>query len=180
MLSLAMVLLLAAPPKVGDAAPPLSCRDVMDRPVAAPDAGSVMVLSFASRSTGEKAGELTRGVRVRHPDVKILSFIDLSGFPGFMRGLIKGRIVKRQPGAVKDARDAFVKAGKTPPEDLDARIHIIPDFDAKYCKAYGANDTGHQAKMVVIGSDGTIKAAFSTTPSLDDLNAAVDKEAGGK
>jgi hypothetical protein len=164
--------------KAGDAAPSLAPKDVKDRALQVPHAGSAMLLSFASKSNGEEAGSITRAIRVLHPDVEVLSFIDLSGFPGFMRGMVKGKILGRQDGAVKEASDAFVKAGKTPPADLDARVHIIPDFDASSCKAYGAADTGHQVEIVVIGADGTVKALFTKTPTIADVSAAVDKALG--
>lgn len=170
----------AAAPKVGDPAPKLDVKDVKDRALVVPDTGNVMILSFASKSTGETAGDLTRVIRVLHPDIKILSFIDFSGFPGFLHGTVKGKVLARQPGAVKEGQDAFAKAGKTAPDDLDARIHIIPDFDASSCKAYGATDTGHQAEIVLIGADGTVKAVFEKTPKIEDLKAAVEKEFGGK
>jgi len=173
------LLLAAAPapaavaPSVGDAAPVIAMKDVKDREVAVPVAGQVMVLSFASKSTGETAGNITREVRVAYPEATILSFIDLSGFPGFLQSTVKGRVLARQPQAVTEARDAYLKAGKTPPDDLDARIHIITDFQASAAKAYGATDTGHQAQIVVIGTDGKVKALFAKTPAAGEVKDAV-------
>ncbi len=170
----------AASPNPGDAAPSFSPTDVKDRTLSLPEAGHVMVLSFASKSTGESAGDLTRAIRVLHPEVRIFSFIDLSDFPGFMQVIVKSWMKARQEGAVKSARAAFIKVGRTPPDDLDSQIHIIPDFDASFCKAYGATDTEHQAHIVVVGADGKVKAVFAKTPSLDDLKAAVEKAVGAK
>ena len=166
--------LLAAPPAIGEAAPKVSTADVKGRALAIPD-GRVQVLSFASKSNGEVAGDVTRAVRVRHPDVEVISFVDLSGFPGILHGMIRSKILGRQPKAVSDAADAFTKAGKTPPADLDARIHIVPDFDETPCKAYGANDTGHHYVIAVITSAGTIAAMLPGDPSVDDVDAAVTK-----
>lgn len=171
---------LAAAPVAGDAAPAINEHDVKGHAVTVPDTGKVMVLSFASKSTGEKAGDVTREIRVAHPDVVILSFIDLSGFPGFMRGIVKGKVSARQDDAVKEGKDAFKKAGKEAPADLDQRIHLVPDWDAGNCKKYGATDTGNQAVIAVIGADGKVKAIFDKTPSLADVQAAVEKELGAK
>ncbi|HVO31960.1 MAG TPA: hypothetical protein VMV18_14545, partial [bacterium] len=86
----AVLLLLATPafaaaPKVGDAAPPLDVKDVKDRPLKVPETGSVLVLSFASKSNAEEMGAVTRALRAQHPDAKVYSFIDLSGFPSWLR-----------------------------------------------------------------------------------------------
>ena len=170
----------AVAPKPGDPAPPLAAEDIKGRALAVPARGHVTLLSFASRSTAEAAGELTRAMRVEHPGLEIASFIDLSSFPGFMHGVVKGQIAERHEAALKTTRAAFAKAGKTAPDDLDARIHIIPDFDAKSCKTYGASDTGNQAVIVLIGADGLVKAIFAKTPSLAEVRATVAKETGGE
>jgi len=170
----------AASPKPGDAAPSLAPEDIKGRALTVPAPGHVTLLSFASRSTAEAAGEITRAMRVEHPGLEILAFIDVSGFPGFMHGVVKGRIAERQEAALKATRAAFAKAGKTAPDDLDARIHIIPDFDAKSFETYGASDTRNQAVIVLIGADGRVKAIFAKTPSLAEVRAAVARETGGQ
>lgn len=167
----------AAPPKPGDVAPPLAPEDIKGRALAVPAPGRVMLLSFASPSSGEAVGEIARALRVEDPELEILSFIDLSGFPGFMHGVVRRRIAKRQAGAVEATRAAFARAGKTAPDDLDARIHIVPDFDATACKAYGASDDGNQPVIVLIGADGRIKAIFAN-PALAEVKAAIANEKG--
>ena len=169
----------AAEPRAGDAAPVLAVEDVRGRELAAPVPGHVTLLSFASTSTGEAVGEIARALRVEHPELEILSFIDVSGYPGFTRGVVRRQIEKRQAAAVEATRTAFVRAGKTPPDDLDARIHIIPDFDARYFAVYGASGDTNQPRMVLIGGDGRIRATFAKTPLLADVKAAVANETGG-
>lgn len=147
----------------------------MNRPVSVPTAGKVMVLSFASRSTGEAAGEVTRALRVRHPEVEFAAFVDLSSYPGFLHGIIRNRVAAHQDGAVADAQAAFVKAGKTPPEDLAARLHIVPTFDTLAATAYGAGDTGDRFQLVMVGAEGTIRAILPQSPSLEEAEAALLK-----
>jgi hypothetical protein len=166
---------LAVSPKPGDVAPPLAPQDIKGRALAVPAPGRVMLLSFASPSSGEAVGEIARALRVEHPELEILSFIDLSGFPGFMHGVVRRRIAKRQAGAVEATRAAFARAGRTAPDDLDARIHIIPDFDGQSCKIYGASDDRNQPRLVLIGADGRIEAIFAN-PSLADVRAEVTRE----
>jgi hypothetical protein len=124
-------------------------------------------------------GEIARALRVEHPELEILSFIDLSAYPGFTHGVVRRRIEKHQAGAVEATRAAFARAGKTAPDDLDARIHIIPDFDAKGFEAYGASGDANQPMIVLIGADGRIRASFARTPSLAEVRAAVAREWGG-
>jgi hypothetical protein len=178
---LASLLLLAAPAaalEAGDAAPALAARDVRGRPVAVPAPGRVTLLSFASPSTGEAAGEITRAVRVEHPELEIVSFIDLSGFPGFAHDFVAREMEQRHEDAVRKTQAAFARAGKRAPEDLDARIHIVPDFEAKICDQYGARDPGKRPLLVVIGADGRVAAVFAEAPALAGVEAAVARALG--
>lgn len=172
----ACVLLLAAPAAAlgaGDAAPALAAKDVRGRAVSVPAPGRVTLLSFASPANGEAAGEITRAVRVEHPDLEIVSFIDLSAFPGFAREFLSHEIEQRHERALRTTREAFARAGRPAPADLDARIHIVPDFDAASCERYGAGDPRRRPVMVVVGADARVAAILPAAPALDDVKAAV-------
>lgn len=177
-------LLLAAYPalafalEAGDAAPPLAPTDIRGRALAVPVPGRVSLLSFASSSTGEAAGEITRAIRLEHPDLEILAFIDLSGFPALARGFVTRELAQRHEEAVRKTQAAFAAAGKAAPADLDARVHIVPDFEAKSCKTYGAGDSGKQPVIVVVGAGGRVEAVFSKAPALGDVKAAVERALG--
>ena len=178
--ALFVVALLASPsafagPKAGDAAPAVNTKDVKGRDVVVPAAGKPMVLAFVAKATGEKAAEINREVRLTHPEAEVVTFIDVSGYPGFLHGMVKGKVSSRHDEAVKDDTAAFKKAGKPVPEDLDKRIHLVPDFDAKIMNAYGAKDTDKQAHFVVVGADGKVAAAFEKTPTAADVTGALEK-----
>ena len=176
MLSLALVALLLAAPKIGDPAPAVSVNDVKGRAVTVPEAGKPMVLALVSKATGEKAAEVTKEVRLAHPEATVITFIDLSGYPGFLQVMVKSKVKARHEEAVKDNADAWKKAGKVPPADLDARIHLVTDFDGKIvAKAYGATNSGKEAAFVVVAADGTVAAVFEKTPTGADVNGALDK-----
>ena len=165
-----------AGPKAGDAAPAVNTKDVKGREIVVPAAGKPMVLAFVAKATGEKAAEINREVRLNHPEAEVVTFIDVSGYPGFLHGMVKGKISSCHDEAVKDDTAAFKKAGKPVPEDLDKRIHLVPDFDGKIVQnAYGAKDTDKQAHFVVIGADGKIAAAFEKTPTAADVTGALEK-----
>src|SRR4051812_17223069 len=129
----------AAAPAVGDAAPAVNTKDIKGREVVVPASGKPMVLAFVAKATGDKAAAINREVRILHPEADVVTFVDVSSFPGFLHGMVKSKMGARHDEALKDDGEAFKKAGKPVPEDLDKRIHIVPDFDGKIVqKAYGA------------------------------------------
>lgn len=168
---------LAAPLGPGDAAPPLAAEDALGRALAVPVAGRLTLLSFASASTGQAAGEIARAIRVEHPELEIVSFIDLSSYPRLARGFVRREIKQRQESAVKETEAAFARAGRTAPADLATRVHVIPDFEAEGCKAYGVCDTVRQPVMVLVGADGRVRSLFEE-PSLVEVLTAVAREVG--
>jgi hypothetical protein len=173
---LACLLLLASPAaalEAGEAAPALAATDVRGRALAVPVRGRVTLLSFASPSTGEAAGDITRAVRVEHPELEIVSFIDLSGFPAFAHGFLAREMEQHHQDAVRETQAAFARAGKRAPEDLDAHIHIVPDFEAKSCERYGASDLRRRPLLVVVGADGRVAAVFDEALALAGVRAAV-------
>ena len=175
-LLLASPAVLAAGPAVGDAAPAVNTKDVKGRDVVVPDSGKPMVLAFVAKATGDKGGAINRDVRINHPEATVITFVDVSSFPGFLHGMVKSKMSSRHEEALKDDSEALKKAGKPVPEDLDKRIHIVPDFDGKIVqKSYGAPDTDKQVHIVVIGADGKIAAIFDKTPTSADVNGALDK-----
>jgi hypothetical protein len=167
----------AAPPAPGERAAPLAATDALGRELAVPIPGRVLLLSFASPATGEAAGEIARALRVAHPDLEILSFIDLSSYPRLMHGFVRREIVKRQRGGVEETRAAFAAAGKVAPEDLAERVHVIPDFDAQGCRRYGADEAGALPLLVLVGADGLVKATL-VAPSPAAVTEAVERVAG--
>lgn len=163
----------AGSPDPGTRAPPLAVVDVLDRPFVVPVPGRVTLLFFASPANGEAMGEIARALRVAHPELEIISFIDVSGYPRLAHGFVRRAIAKRHGRAVADTRDAFVRAGKTPPEDLDARIHIVPDFEAANFERYGAGGSENQPCLVLVDADGRIASGFDKSPRLADVEAAL-------
>src|SRR4051794_26349317 len=99
MFALVVAALLLASPKIGDPAPAVSVNDVKGRAVSVPEAGKPMVLAFVAKPTGEKAAAVTKEVRLAHPEASVITFIDVSGYPGFLKGMVKGKIKDRHEEA---------------------------------------------------------------------------------
>lgn len=159
-------------------APAFVATDAHKREVTVPPPGKALVLTFASKSTGEQAGNLLRAVRVAHPEVETLSVLDFSSYPRILRGTISKKVATRQTESVAASEAAYRAAGKTPPADLAARIHLAPDFEGNWCKLYGATGLGNTVVAVVIDKGGAIRARFSKTPTTEQLLAAVAQVAG--
>lgn len=158
-------------PATREPAPSVAMKDVKGREVAVPAGGKVLLLTFASRSNTEGALAISRAAQAAHPEVEHLVFLDMGRVPGFVRGRAKERLLAQQARIVRDTRDALLQAGKTPPADLDAHIHLIPDWDRKAFKTFGVG--GKEAQFVVVGPDGTIQATFPKAPNADALKSAV-------
>jgi hypothetical protein len=166
---------LAGPPSPGQPAVRHATVDALDRSIALPIPGRVTLLSFAGPSSGEAVGVVARDLRVAHPGLEILSFLDFSSYPGFSHGFLRRQVVKRQRSAVQETRDAFARAGKPAPDDLDDHVHVIPDFSAENFAHYGVSEAAKQGAMILIGPDGVVKA-FVERPSVASLSAAIEAE----
>jgi hypothetical protein len=163
---------LADGPRPGERAPLLAPTDAEGRALSVPAPGRVTLLSFASPSNGESVGEIARAIRVVHPGIEIVSFIDVSGYPRIAHGLVRREMQKRQGSAVRATQEAFRRAGKSAPPDLAERVHIIPDFAASTFASYAVGDAGKRPVMLLVGADGLVKARFEP-PSLRAVDAAV-------
>ncbi|MEN8158440.1 MAG: hypothetical protein ABFS41_00045 [Myxococcota bacterium] len=139
-----------------------------------PIPGRTTLLSFASPSNGEAVGAIAREVRVDHPELEVVSFIDLSSYPRLARGWMRRAIVKRQAGAVLETLEAFANAGRTAPPGLAERVYVIPDFEAEAFARYAVADTGERPLMVLIGADAVVRAVFEAR-SLEVARKAVGR-----
>jgi hypothetical protein len=154
-------------------APRMAVKDHKERELELPVRGRVTVLSFASRSTADRGSERCREVRVAHPDVELVEFMNASGVPGILASKVKGKLADRHESIASDTTKAFAAANKTPPADLDERIHIVPDWSGDAFKAYGATNTDNEVQIAVIDGGGAIVSFFSATPTAAELSAAV-------
>jgi hypothetical protein len=154
-------------------APRMAVTDHKERELEVPVQGRVTVLSFASRSTADRGSERCREVRVAHPDIEIVEFMNASAVPGILSNKVKGKLAERHESIASDTTRAFAAANKPLPADLDERIHIVPDWTGDAFKAYGATNTDNEVQIAVIDGDGAIVSFFTTTPTAAELDAAV-------
>jgi hypothetical protein len=154
-------------------APRMTVKDHKERELELPVQGRVTVLSFASRSTADRASERCREVRVTHPDVAIIELMNASSVPGFLAGKVKGKLADRHEAILADSTQAFAAAHKSSPADLNDRIHIVADWTGAAFKAYGATNTDAEVQLAVIDSEGRIVSFFTATPSAADVAAAI-------
>lgn len=167
-----------APTKRRRPAPRMTVTDHKGRVLELPVRGRVTVLSFASRQTADRGSERCRQIRVAHPQVEVVELMNVSSAPSFLAGKVKSKLADRHDAIVADTKRAFAAAKKTPPTDLDARIHIIADWNGDAFKAYGARNTENELQMAVIDGDRRIVTFFATTPTAAKLDAAVVRASG--
>jgi hypothetical protein len=154
-------------------APRMAVQDHQERALELPVRGRVTLLSFASRSTVDRASQLCRDVRVAHPEIEIVEFLDASSVPGFMASKVKSKLADRHQSIVADTRQAFAAARATPPPDLEDRIHLVADWSGDAFEAYGAHATDHEVQIAVLDREGGLVSFFATTPTPAELAAAV-------
>lgn len=159
-------------------APRMTVKDHKERELELPVQGRVTVLSFASRSTADRASERCREVRVAHPEVEIIEFMNASSVPGILAGKVKGKLADRHEQIVADSTQAFAAAHKHPPDDLHDRIHIVADWTGDAFNAYGATNTDNEVQLAVIDGDGRIVSFFTATPSTADVAAGIARATG--
>jgi len=154
-------------------APRMTVKDHKERDLELPVPGHVTVLSFASRSTADRGSDRCREVRVAHPEVEIVELMNVSSAPGFLASRVKGKLAERHEEIVAATTQAFAAAQRPAPADLDARIHIIADWNGAAFGAYGATNTDRELQVAVVDRDGGMVAFFATTPTAAELDAAV-------
>lgn len=164
----------AEPPAPGERARALRPTDSLGREIAVPIPGRMTLLSFAAYSNGEAVGAIARELRVDRPEIESLSFLDLTVVPSLARDFVRRAIVRRQAGAVEEVREAFARAGKVPPADLEERAFVIPDFEAEHFDAYGVREPAERPLMVLIDAHGIVKGVFEAR-SLDAARADLER-----
>jgi hypothetical protein len=161
-------------------APRMSARDHKNRELELPVPGRVTVLSFASHQTADRGSERCRAVRVTHPDVEVIEVMNVSMAPAFLASKVKGKLAERHETIMADTTRAFADAHEPAPADLDARIHIIPDWTGDAFRAFGATNTDREVEIAVIDGEGGLVEFFTTTPTAAALDAAVERASASR
>ena len=118
------------------------------------EAGRRVVLVFHLQGTAPTAREINRAVRARHPDpeeVLVASVIDLSIIPPFYWMSVS--LILNQ---------AYDRAAEELPPDADPAEYVIilPDWNGRVSRAYGARNTGRAAAIVVVDEDSNVAVSY--------------------
>ena len=166
-------LLLAAALTVGSSAPSFLAKDVRGRDIEVPVTRRPVLLCFVGRSTADGLGKISGELVPRHPRLAVLNIIDLTSIPGLLQGVARSRVNAKHADAVKAASDAWRAAGKTPPDNLDSEIHLVPDFDGKIPALYGVHGAAKKCHLVLVDSAGRIAGDWEGTPDPADVEKAL-------
>ena len=117
-------------------------------------AGRKAVLVFHLQGTAPTAREINRAVRARHPDpeeVLVASVIDLSIVPPFYWMSVS--LILNQ---------AYDRAAEELPPDADPAEYVIilPDWNGRVSRDYGARNTGMAAAIVVVDEDSNVAVSY--------------------
>jgi hypothetical protein len=118
------------------------------------EAGRRVVLVFHLQGTAPTAREINRAVRARHPepeDVLVASVIDLSIVPPVYWSsvsLILNQAYDRATGEL------------LPEVDPSEYAIILPDWNGRVSRAYGATNTGRAAAIVVVDEDSNVALSY--------------------
>lgn len=115
--------------------------------------GYVLGLIFHGRDTADAVIEIQQTVRPRYPDlsVTLASVVDLSSIPRLMHRVVRPFL-----------EQVYDQAAQQLPKDLKPAdyIFLLPDWDGKVTKAFGAKNTDKAAAIVVIDGDGYIVGSY--------------------
>ena len=118
------------------------------------EVGRRVVLVFHLQGTSPTAREINRAVRASHPDpeeVLVASVIDLSIVPPVYWMSVS--LILNQ---------AYDRAAEELPPGVDSSeyVVILPDWNGRVSRAYGARNTGRAAAIVVVDEDSTVAASY--------------------
>ena len=118
------------------------------------ETGRRVVLVFHLQGTAPTAREINRAVDACHPDpeeVLVASIIDLSIIPPFYWMSVS--LILNQ---------AYDRAAEELPPDADPAEYVIilPDWNGRVSRAYGARNTGRAAAIVVVDEDSNVAVSY--------------------
>lgn len=115
--------------------------------------GYVLGLIFHDRDTAGAVIDIQRTVRPKYPDlsVTLASVIDLSRVPRLLHRMVKPFL-----------EQVYEQASQEMPKGLDPAdyIFLLPDWNGKVTKAFGAKNTDKAAAIVVIDGRGMIVGSY--------------------
>ena len=116
--------------------------------------GTPILLAFVDYRTASRMRDITatlRAVYPLHTDVLLVTVADMQVVPGLMRGVARGMMA----GAYRTAA-AEIPTGYDPADQLI----ILPDWEAKICRAYGVADVGREPALALVDKNGRVHATY--------------------
>ena len=157
----------------GAPAPSLEVTDASGQVVRVPAENRPVVLFFFERGASEEVREIAAEISPRFPGAMIVNVIDLRGVPELLEGVARERVEAAIDDAVRAERKAWREAGLEPPPDARRRIHLVPDFEGKILRAYGAGEG--EVHVVVVDAKGRVAADFDEAPAPEKVAAVLEE-----
>lgn len=158
------------PLRAGDSLPRLPYTDIDGAEGSTGDPpGWIQVVTFADRDSSEPMTEWLRRAQIRtarkHPELRVayIGFADVSGVPGFLRGLVRPLLRRAYDRSNARFEQSFREAGLSEPDPSRTVFHFTPDWDGRYLEAFGLEDAKSFHCWIVV--DGVVVSALdASTP----------------
>jgi len=171
----------------GQAVAPLDWRaeDVNGRAVDTKSfRGKLLLVFINAPATKGKARALTEQLAVRYGDhagLGQLTIVDLSEAPLTWRGAetisgtVSARVREAQAWTVENLQKTLAQHHKPPIEGLEARLHVVLDWDGELVTRYRPWDTARTITVALIDKEGRPLANYRVD-QRDELFAAIDDQ----
>lgn len=140
-------------------------------------ADKITVVSFADQKSQDLAAKAASGLGklfMDHPKFQVVTAVKVpSMFKGLAGQLLKAGQVKARESAVKK----FEKEGKTAPEGLAERIHVVFDLDGKCGKEALSGWESKEARLLIVDGSGASQGQSSDPDPETAVNGIKDKVA---
>jgi hypothetical protein len=133
--------------------------------------GRKTVLVFHLQGTAPTAREINHAVRERFPspdDVLVTSVVDLSIVPP---------VYWLSVSLVLNTAYATATAELPPNADPADYVVILPDWNGRVSREYGARDTGRAAVVVVVDEDSNVAVAYRGEHPVETVLKALESRA---
>lgn len=138
-------------------------------------AGHVTVLSFTDQKSQELSGKAGSALGKKFMDNEKFQIATAVKVPSMFKGLAGALLKAGQAKARDSAVKKFEKEGKTPPQGLAERIHVIFDLDGKCSKSCLSSWSDGQARLLLVDSSGNSVAESSSADPVQAVEELAPK-----
>lgn len=156
-------------------APDFSLPHVAGRQVTLSDyRGKPVVLIVSGKGAADEAKQIGQWLGDRYFDsIRIISVIDMSGVPKFVRPVANKMVERGYNDAVKGVTEARRKAGVPVADDPADMVVFVRDAEGQVAKSFGLHGVEDEAAAVMVGPDGEVVATGRGVQAAEEMAQAL-------